>query len=343
MKRLVALLAMAACGGGSGATGTTSSTKRGAGGGAGVTATTLRDRIKKLCGAGYQAQLDGAFEGCDWIKLDAWRGRAAFEATGEDIRTIDINVVGPVKDVEAMRKRALEPVADLFDAGERAQVEKALARLFQKSAGSIVEAGGWLSDLYVSASTSIEVEHPNERWVELRIERGREGDRVPFVMNADADQFQSPAKDVSAKWIADANALCTELVTLVSKTNKLEVAPPLWSEGDVFVDCKHPNENIVAQFVATWAPGTKRLLYLRFVADMPQKKFSGYVDKLLGPLVSPAQLAVARTAAKKAPLDRKYEANGLQFGSRHDTGGFFGESHEIEMTVQIGYQAGAGE
>lgn len=339
MMRMLALLAVVACGGGSATKGRPSATKRGGkAGGPGVTATILRDRVKTLCGAGYQAKLDGAFEGCDWIRLDKWRGRAAFEAAGEEIRTIDINVVGPVKDVEAMRKRALEPVADLFDAGERAHVETALARLFQKSAGSIVEAGGWLSDLYISASTSIEVEHPGERWVELRIERGREGDRLPFATKAEANQFHSPAKEVSAKWITDAQVACTELVTLVSKKNKLEVAPPLWSESDLYVECKHPNENIVAQFVATWAPGTKRLLYLRFVADMPQKQFAGYVDKLLGPLVSPAQLAVARTAAKKAPLDRKYEADGLQFGSRHDTGGFFGESHEIELTVQIGYQ-----
>jgi hypothetical protein len=340
MRAVLALGLAAACGGGAAKPATTASTKTAKGGGPAVNATVLRERIKKLCGTGYQAKLDGNFEGCDWIRVDGWRGRAAFETTADQVTQIEITLVGAETDVDAMRKRVLEPVADVFDAGERAQVEKALARLVQKSAGSAVDADGWLSDLHVTASTSIEVEHPRERWIELRIERGRDdhGDaRTP--LGTGAAPFHTPAKEVSAKWIEDAKALCTELTTAVSKANKLDVVPPIWQQGDLYIECKHANENIVAQFVATWAPSTKRLVYLRFLADTPQKKFAAYADKLLAPLVSPAQLTVARTAAKKAPLDRKYEADGLQFASRHDTGGFFGESHEIELTVQVGYGA----
>ncbi len=340
MRAALVVAFVAACGGGGAKPATTPSTKPAKAGGPVVTATVLRERIKKLCGTGYQAKLDGDFEGCDWIRIDEWRGRAAFAATADQVTQLEITLVGVETDVAAMRKRVLDPVADVFDASERAQLEKALARLIQKSAGNPADADGWLSDLYVSASTSIEVEHPRERWIELRIERGHgeHGDaRTPLSTSTGA--FHTPAKEVTPKWIEDAKALCTELTTAVSKATKLDVAPPIWHQGDLYVECKHANDNIVAQFTATWAPGTKRLVYLRFVADTPQKKFAAYADKLLAPLVSPAQLTVARTAAKKAPLDRKYEAGGLQFGSRHDTGGFFGESHEIELTVQIGYGA----
>jgi hypothetical protein len=334
------VLAGAACGGGSGkAAGSTKPAKTATKArGPSVTVAVLRERIQKLCGAAYEAKLDGNAEGCDWIRIDAWRGRAAFQATGEHVTRIELMLVGPATDVDAMRKRVLEPVADVLDADERGVVEKALGRLFQKSTAGALEASGWLSDLHVTAATSIEVEHPRERWIELQIERGRDdhGDvRTPLAATATTgDSFPTSAKEVTAKWIDNAKALCTDLTTTVSKANKLPIAPPLWQQGDLYIECKHADDNIVAQFVATWAPGTKRLVYLRFVADTPQKKFAAYADKLLAPLLSAAQLGVARTAAKKAPLDRKYEADGLQFSSRHDTGGFFGESHEIELTVQ---------
>jgi hypothetical protein len=113
--------------------------------------------------------------------------------------------------------------------------------------------------------------------------------------------------------------------------------------GDLFVRCVHANENVVAQFVASWAPKTNKLLYLRVVAEVPQKKFSAIIDKLLIPLLTPEQTKVAKTAAKKEPLDRKFDAQGLQMGSRHDSGGFYGETHELEVSVQVGYGTEGGD
>lgn len=54
------------------------------------------------------------------------------------------------------------------------------------------------------------------------------------------------------------------------------------------------------------------------------------------------QAKVAKTATRKEPLDRKFDADGLQIGSRHDSGGFYGETHEIEVSVQVGYETDAG-
>lgn len=337
----VALLA--ACGGGSSTTKTTTPVAKTSGNTA-VSAGKVRERVKKLCGSKYTPRLDASepAEGCELVAAGPWRNRASLRADDSALRTIEVELVGPADDASKMRDKALDVVADLFDDAERATVTKALARLYQRSAANL-ESGGWVGDLYVQASTEIVVDRPGERWIELVIQTDREPDdeRAGLADAVPADHFASGAKAVPDTWVATAKAVCTELVTSASKMAKLEVAPPKWTEGELHVECMHPDENLVAQFVATWAPGSKKLLYFRVVADAPQKRFAGYVEKLLAPLLSPAQLTVAKTAAKKAPLDRAYEAAGMQMTSRHDTGGFYGESHELTITVQVGFKEGA--
>jgi len=343
MRWVLAAALAAACGSGGASKSTTPTTKT-TGKASTVPAGSVRERVKKLCGAKYTPRLDAgeSAEGCELIAAGTWRNRAALRTKDDAMLALEIELVGPAEDADKMRDKALEQVGDLFDATERTSVQKALARLYQKSAANL-ESSGWVGDLYVQASTEIVVDRPGERWIELVVQTNRDadGERAAFADTVPADHFASGAKAVPDAWVATAKAVCTELVTNASKMAKLDVAPPKWTEGDLHVECMHPDENLVAQFVATWAPDTKKLLYFRAVADAPQKKFAGYIEKLLAPLLSPAQLTVAKTAAKKAPLDRAYDAAGMQMTSRHDTGGFYGESHELTVTVQVGFKGGA--
>jgi hypothetical protein len=331
------LIALAACGGG-GASATKPSSQRHADG-ATVSASMLRERIKAFCGAKYQTALSGNANaaGCDWTEVKGGRGNAFIEAESDKIVDIAVTVVTKESDAEATRATAFDLVHDLFDASGRTTVEGALRRLYQKRE-TPPESAGVVDGFRVHASTEIDVSRPAERWIALRITTGAEAGDKPLGTSVPATELASPARPVTDKWLADAEAVCTELVDMVLKSHKAAMAPAKWERGELHVDCNSPDENSVARFTVTWAPGTRNVLYAYFIAELPQKKYAAFADKILTPLLTAGQWTVAKTATKKAPLDRKFEAEGLQIGSRHETGGFFGETHEVDISVQVGWK-----
>lgn len=295
----------------------------------GLTAAKMRERVKTFCG---EAFTDDA---CALTKVGSWRGAMRFEAEADAIKSVAVELIGAASEAEAMRARALELVGDMLDDKQRPVVEKALARLFQDTQSPA--ASGSVGDVYVTAATGLQPAQPEQRQVRLEIVAGGAKDAEPLSETAPPTTFASPAKAVSEPWIADAKAACTEMLTFVSKTHQIPNDPPKWTQSDVHISCVHPNESAVAQYLVSWAPDSKRLLYARFVAELPQKKFTALTDRVLAPLLSPKQTTVMRTAAKKEPTDRKFEADGFQLGSRHETGGFYGETHELELSVQLGW------
>jgi hypothetical protein len=335
------LFVLAACGGGASATQTSSKAPRRSTN-ATISASTIRDRIKAFCGAKYETGLSGNAnaDGCDWTEVKGGRGKAYVDAEDNQIVDVAVNIVTKEADAEGMRTAAFGLVRDLFDATGGTTVQGALRRLYQKRDPN-PESGGVVGGLRVHASTELDVARPAERWIVLQVTTGAAADESPLGTTVPATEHASPARPVTDNWLADAKAACTELVGMVLKSHKAAMAPAKWEQGELYIDCNSPDENSVARFTVTWAPGTRNVLYAYYLAELPQKKYAAIADRILTPLLTAGQWTVAKTATKKAPLDRKFEAEGLQIGSRHETGGFFGETHEIDISVQVGYKPGA--
>ncbi len=336
------LIALAACGGGGGSKKQTT-----ASGGTGATGTApkIRERVKAYCGDKYQAALPSPSkgDGCEWTMVKGGRGRVSLQSDPDNhVVELAVTVMANHADAETARTAAFDLVHDLFDADGAATVQAALKRVFQKRDTGTQNAGT-IGALGVRASTEIDVTRPAERWIELQVQRMDSATAAAPALSSGPPpgELASPARPVSDSWLADAKAVCTELVDMVLKSHKAAMAPANWEQGELHADCSSPDENSVARFTVTWAPGTRNMVYGYFIAELPQKKYAAIADRLFTSLLTAGQWTVAKNATKKAPLDRKFEAEGLQIGSRHETGGFFGETHEIDISVQLGYKPGS--